>query len=100
MALLSSFTSDRLKVRIFESRAEMGACAASDAAACLRSLLQEKSEVNIIFAAAPSQNETLAALAQAPGIDWKRVNAFHMDEYVGLNADAPQRFARYLYDQI
>ena len=100
MALRKSFTADRLKVRIFDSRAEMGQAAADDAAQCLRALLKEKPEINMIFAAAPSQNETLLALSKAQGIDWTRVNAFHMDEYVGLAPDAPQRFGRYLDEHI
>ena len=50
----------------------------------------------MIFAAAPSQNEMLAALAAQPGIEWNRVNAFHMDEYIGLAPDAPQGFANFL----
>ena len=54
----------------------------------------------MLFAAAPSQNETLEALVQQPGIDWTRVNAFHMDEYVGLPADAPQSFGRYLREHV
>ena len=49
----------------------------------------------MIFAAAPSQNEMLAALAAQPGIEWNRVNAFHMDEYIGLAPDAPQGFANF-----
>jgi len=56
--------------------------------------------VRMIFAAAPSQVDTLAALRSAPGIDWSRVTAFHMDEYIGLAPDAPQRFARWLDDHI
>ena len=94
---LKRLTVDNLEVMIAESRAEMGLLAAFDAAAELRSLLQRKDEVNVIFAAAPSQNETLAALAAADGIDWSRVNAFHMDEYIGLAKDAPQRFGNFLY---
>ena len=50
----------------------------------------------MIFAAAPSQNEFLAALAAAPGIEWNRIHALHMDEYVGLPADAPQGFGNFL----
>ena len=54
----------------------------------------------MIFAAAPSQNETLETLSQAPGIDWSRVVGLHMDEYIGLAPDSPQRFSRYLYDHL
>lgn len=87
---------DRLTVKIYGTRAAMGRAAGEDAAACLRELLREKDEVNVIFAAAPSQNEMLDTLASAPGIDWGRVNAFHMDEYVGLSPDAPQGFGNFL----
>ena len=50
----------------------------------------------MILAAAPSQSEMLAALIQEPDIDWSRVTAFHMDEYIGLSANASQRFAHWL----
>ena len=50
----------------------------------------------MIFAAAPSQNEVLYALATDREIPWSRVNAFHMDEYIGLDADAPQGFGNFL----
>ena len=97
---MKSFEVDLLKVRIFDTRAEMGKAAAAAAAECLRSLLAEKEEVNVVFAAAPSQNETLAALVAEAGIDWSRVNAFHMDEYVGLPKGHPARFSQYLDDHI
>lgn len=85
---------------IYADRQLMGASAAAKAAARIRTLLAEQELVNIIFAAAPSQNEFLAALVQQPDIDWKHVNAFHMDEYVGLNDAAPQRFGRFLEERI
>lgn len=91
---------DKLVVKVYATRAEMGAAACADAAECLRTMLAEKETVNAIFAAAPSQNEFLAALSQTEGIDWSRVNAFHMDEYVGLEEDAPQRFGNFLREHI
>lgn len=78
----------------------MGAAAAQQAAAAIVRLLAEQPVVNIIFAAAPSQQEFLEALVTAPGIDWQRVHAFHMDEYVGLPADAPQGFGNFLRERI
>jgi glucosamine-6-phosphate deaminase len=54
----------------------------------------------VIFAAAPSQRETLERLRVAEGIDWSRVTAFHMDEYLGLPPDAPQRFGQWLKDAL
>ncbi len=85
-----------LIVRTLPDRERLGAAAAHDIAAALRETLQRQNRVHMIFASAPSQAETLAALATAPGIDWRRVTAFHMDEYVGLPAEAPQRFGSWL----
>ena len=91
---------DNLSIKISESRISMGIQAASEAAICLKQLLKEKDIANIIFAAAPSQNEFLDALTQMEDIDWKRVNAFHMDEYIGLGKDAPQGFGNFLQRHI
>ena len=87
---------EKLPVHIFENRAELGAAAAKDAAARINAVIAEKGEANVIFAAAPSQNETLAVLMADPDIDWSRVNAFHMDEYVGLDEAHPAGFRNFL----
>jgi glucosamine-6-phosphate deaminase len=81
---------------IAKSRTAMGQKAADDIASELRRRLQNEQNVRIIFAAAPSQSEMLAALIPQPGIDWSRITAFHMDEYLGLAPDAPQRFGLWL----
>lgn len=91
---------DLLKVKIADTRREMGEIAARDIHARILELQSEREQINIIFAAAPSQNETLEALAAYDDIDWSRINAFHMDEYVGLPKDAPQRFSIYLTEHI
>lgn len=93
---MRSFIKDRLKVNIYPSREEMGCAAAADVKAAILRALLEKEEINMIFAAAPSQNEVLANLARDTEIPWGRVNAFHMDEYIGLAADAPQGFGNFL----
>ena len=87
---------DKLEVRIFDTRAEMGAAAALDIKRKFCELLAEKQQINVIFAAAPSQNEVLAALGADGEIDWSRIHAYHMDEYIGLAADAPQGFGNFL----
>lgn len=74
----------------------MGAAAAAEVAGALRERLAARPAVRMVFAAAPSQQEMLDALAAEPGVDWTRVTAFHMDEYVGLAPDAPQRFGAWL----
>ena len=93
---MRSFQRDLLTVNIFETRADMGQAAAKDIKACMLSLLDTQETINMIFAAAPSQNEVLAALVADTDIPWDRVNAFHMDEYVGLSPDAPQGFGHFL----
>ena len=93
---MKAFQKDKLKVEIYDTRAEMGNAAARDIKAKIAQLLAEKGEINMIFAAAPSQNEVLAALADDGQIEWNRVNAYHMDEYIGLSADAPQGFGNFL----
>lgn len=82
--MVTRLTKGRLKVTISETRAELGEVAAREVAAYIRSLLETKPEVNIIFASAPSQNEFLQNLLSYD-IDWPRVNAFHMDEYIGID---------------
>ncbi len=97
---MRSFNKDLLCVNIYGSRSEMGEAAAADIKDRMLSLLSEKDEINMIFAAAPSQNEVLAALASDKEIPWNRVNAFHMDEYIGLSSDAPQGFGNFLKEHI
>lgn len=87
---------DQLQVRIFDTRAEMGAAAAQDIKRKFCELLAQKEQIHVIFAAAPSQNEVLESLVADKEIDWSRINAYHMDEYIGLAADAPQGFGNFL----
>lgn len=89
-----------LTYTIYSSRDEMGRQAALDVAKAIKEELAHKDEIGIIFAAAPSQNEFLAALVADTTIPWERINAFHMDEYIGLPADAPQGFGNFLADRI
>ncbi|HVX44017.1 MAG TPA: glucosamine-6-phosphate deaminase [Mycobacteriales bacterium] len=91
---------DRLRVRIYSDKAVMGSSAARDVGARLRELLATQETVRMIFAAAPSQDSLLDGLVAEAGIDWSRVEALHMDEYVGLSADSPGSFAAYLNQRI
>ena len=93
---MKSFMKDKMSVKIFENRDLMGAAAAKDCADRIRALLKEKGEIRMIFAAAPSQNDMLLHLCEEEGIDWTRIHAFHMDEYIGLDPKAPQCFSNFL----
>jgi glucosamine-6-phosphate deaminase len=78
----------------------MGDAAAADVAAKIKEIANEKGEVNMIFASAPSQNEFLAGLLADKDIPWEKVNTFHMDEYIGLDKDAPQGFGNFIRDRL
>ena len=94
------FQKDNLAVEVFETRAEMGQAAADDIAVVLKKLLAEKDVVRIVFAAAPSQNEVLAGVCARTDLDWSRVDAFHMDEYEGLDKTHPQSFGTFLREHV
>lgn len=88
-------TEHPLTVQAFDTVEELGQAAARDVAAQLRTVIAERGQARVVFAAAASQRATLHALA-SQDVDWSRVHAFHMDEYLGLPADASQRFGLWL----
>ncbi len=96
---MKEIAKENLQVKIFETRPELGAAAAETLTEKIRELLKTKEYVNIIFASAPSQNEFLAELNKK-NVDWGRIYAFHMDEYVGLDKDAPQGFGNFLKERL
>ena len=97
--LIKTIKTELLETFVYETRSQMGKAAAAEAAKAIRKTIGEKGFANVIFAAAPSQNEMLDALL-ASGVDFSRVRAFHMDEYVGLGMEDAQSFARYLSDHV
>jgi len=96
MSTLRESLPNALTIHVAKSRIAMGKHAAADIACEIRTCLEKQPGVRMIFAAAPSQSEMLAALSEEKDIDWSRVTAFHMDEYLGLPTDAPQRFGLWL----
>jgi glucosamine-6-phosphate deaminase len=68
--------------------------------AAIRDLLARDGRAAVIFASAPSQNEFLAGLRSDAAIDWSKVTAFHLDEYVGIAPDHPASFRRFLRDRL
>ncbi len=88
-----------MHINIYNSKEELGKDAAEKAADVIRKNLQEKAETNIILATGASQFEMLNNLVQQPGIDWKRVRMFHLDEYAGLSDTHPASFRKYLQER-
>ncbi|MDR2618560.1 MAG: hypothetical protein LBC62_06790, partial [Treponema sp.] len=97
---MTIYQKNKLIIKKYDSRRTMGEGAAAEVSGAIKKLLDAKPGIRMIFAAAPSQNEFLEALARDRGIDFSRITAFHMDEYVGLPADAPQGFGNFLRDRI
>lgn len=91
---------NKVIVNIYDTRKEMGEDAAREALQCINKLLEEKDVINCMFAAAPSQNEFLAALVKEKSIPWQRINAFHMDEYMGLKEEDSRSFRAFLKNAI
>ncbi|MDI6602062.1 MAG: glucosamine-6-phosphate deaminase [Thermoanaerobacteraceae bacterium] len=100
MSKITTLKSDNLLVSIYGNRREMGYCAAADTASKIREFLAHQDEINMVFAAAPSQDEFLEELTKIQGIEWHRINAFHLDEYIDLPEGAHQRFGHFLCESI
>lgn len=66
----------------------------------MRKLGAERSAVGVIFATGTSQLETLHSLTSIPDLPWHKIHGFHMDEYIGLDADHPASFRRYLREKL
>lgn len=94
--IIRSFRADKLQVMIADSRAQLGKEAGKLAETAIRETIERKGTANVMFAAAPSQDETLKTLCESREIDWSKVNALHMDEYIGLAETHPAGFRNYL----
>jgi glucosamine-6-phosphate deaminase len=87
-------------LRVFDDKLSLGKAAADQAANAIRRALTERGSARIIAATAASQLEFLDALTQMPGIDWSRVEVFHLDEYIGLPVTHPGSFRKMLLEQL
>lgn len=94
--LIKEFHVDKLHVSIYKTRRQMGMAASAHYLQRLEAILAGQPTARAVFAAAHSQDEFLAGLIEAEDAVFNRIEAFHMDEYIGLPADAPQRFGTFL----
>lgn len=90
----------QLQIRIFEDKESVGQAAAEQAANSLRQAIRKNGAARIVAATGASQFEFLDALTSLPGIDWDRVETFHLDEYVGLPINHPASFRKYLLERL
>ncbi|HEY8551316.1 MAG TPA: glucosamine-6-phosphate deaminase [Vicinamibacterales bacterium] len=89
-----------MQVRLFPDKTALGRAAADAAAALLRQAIETRGNARIIAATGASQFTFLEALTRRTDIDWSRVEMFHLDEYVGIPADHPASFRRYLRERL
>jgi len=89
-----------MRLRILDNRESLGNAAAAQAASALQRAISTQGRARIIGASAASQFEFLEALIATPGIDWKRVELFHLDEYIGLPMTHPASFCKFLQDRL
>lgn len=87
-------------IKCFNDKREMAKVAADQAASILRQALQEQGKARLIAATGAAQFEFLETLTGLPGIDWQRVEMFHLDEYIGLPASHPASFCRFLQERL
>ncbi|HIJ52013.1 MAG TPA: glucosamine-6-phosphate deaminase [Planctomycetes bacterium] len=84
---------------IYKTKEQMGAAAAAQAAEAIKQAIEDKGEASIILATGTSQFETLKKLVEAGEIDFSKVTMFHLDEYIGLKADHPASFRKFLKER-
>jgi glucosamine-6-phosphate deaminase len=89
-----------VRIEVFRDKVSLGNSAARLAAAAIRRSIEETDRARIVAATGASQFEFLDALTQALGVDWKKVEMFHLDEYVGLPLLHQASFRRYLLERL
>lgn len=87
-------------IRVFKDKATLGKAAAEQAASAIRRAIAERGHARIVAATAASQLEFLGALTKVPDINWSQVEAFHLDEYIGLPITHPGSFRKMLMEQL
>ena|SRR5271157_121360 len=89
-----------LTVKVFSDKHALAAAAAKHAAARIRQAIHARRHARILAATGTSQFEFLGALTKAADIDWRRVEMFHLDEYIGLPMSHPASFRRILQERL
>jgi glucosamine-6-phosphate deaminase len=87
-------------LKLFEDKASLAKAAADQAATAITGAIRDRGKARVIAASAASQFEFLEALTATPGIDWKRVELFHLDEYIGLPMSHPASFCKFLQERL
>ncbi len=90
---------ERWRVEVYATKAEASQAAAARAAETLQELIARQGQAVVLFATGASQFDFVAALRQQ-AVDWQRVIAGHLDEYLGMSPDHPASFRRWLRERV
>jgi glucosamine-6-phosphate deaminase len=91
---------NQVRIEVYADSARMGQAAAAAAAEIITAGVASRGSARIVIGTGPSQNTVIGALVRLPSLDWSRVEVFHLDEYVGISADHPASFRRWLKDRV
>jgi glucosamine-6-phosphate deaminase len=86
--------------RVLEDPSQLASAAAADAAARIRTAIDQRGGARLVAATGASQIMFLDRLVREPGLDWSKVELFHLDEYIGLPIDHPASFRKYLLERL
>jgi glucosamine-6-phosphate deaminase len=97
---MQELTIDKLDVSIADSNEALGLAASERFAEAVRSALATQDEIAVILATGNSQLSFVRAIQQRDDIDWSRISILHMDEYLGMSADHPASFRRWMHENL
>ena len=89
-----------MKIEVFETKEDCGVAAADRGADILKQAIRAKGRASFIVATGASQFDFLKAMTKKEGIDWRLTTMYHLDEYIGMGADHPASFRRYLKERL
>jgi glucosamine-6-phosphate deaminase len=89
-----------MRIEVFPDKKSLSQAAAENAAEILRDSIHRRGQARIIAATGAAQFDFLDSLTQAPGVDWSKIEMFHLDEYIGLPATHPASFRKFLLDRL
>lgn len=87
----------KLLTEIHPDAEALGAAAARFAATIIRDAIEQRGKARVLLATGNSQLAFLTALRNTEDIAWEQVELFHLDEYIGINAEHSASFRKYLH---
>jgi glucosamine-6-phosphate deaminase len=90
----------KMKIEVFKTKEACGIAAADRGADILKQAIRVNGRASFIVATGASQFDFIKAMTKKEGIDWRHTTMYHLDEYIGMGADHPASFRRYLKERL